>query len=155
MCSMSFVVLLGIPIENRMPICFCLFFFFFLFFFFRRFGFRTITLERLDRLPWNFQKTSQVLCHCALLFFGIFQNPRWPPDAIFLENWHFVVYWSSSAFPDDNSWTPGPIALKFSGNIACTLPLCAIVFRHFPNGGHFEKKFRSLFFNATFCFRQF
>ena len=35
-------------------------------------------------------------------------------------------------FPDDNSWTPWPIALKFSGNIASTSPLCAIVFQHFP-----------------------
>ena len=52
--------------------------------------FRTITLERLDRLPWNFQETLHVLCHCALLFFDIFRNPRWPPSAILGKNFgHF------------------------------------------------------------------
>jgi len=35
-------------------------------------------------------------------------------------------------FPDENSKTPGPIALKFSAYAGSTLPLCAIVFRPDP-----------------------
>ena len=45
-------------------------------------GFRTISLERLDRSPRNFQRTSEVLSYSPLLLFSNIRYPRWPPAAI-------------------------------------------------------------------------
>ena len=59
----------------------------------------------------NVQKYIVIAPYC---FSAFSDNPRWPPDAIFLENWQIVVYWNS--FRTISLIMRCPIALKFLGN---------------------------------------